>query len=115
MPTADDYKKAIILTPGYAITYRSFRQTASRQNRTLMSQEYERIVNELVSESCGKIASFRVANTSKDCKVFIKQTYDQLPTELKNRVEMGIYEQKRTCNLPKAITPAMRDALELLI
>ena len=79
-PSEIDYKRAILLTPGTMVTYRSFKQSTSKCLRGLLSHEFENIIRDFVTANVGNIYSVIAPGSSWQSKVFVKVIYtDYLP------------------------------------
>ena len=101
----------MLLTPGPVFTYRSFKQSASKKYRGLLSNEFNDIVKEFIEENVGEVVVVRPNGSNKDSKIFKKKTFQELPSYVRNIVTENQYSMKLNSKPPKSITPSM---LELI-
>ncbi|XP_057297169.1 uncharacterized protein LOC130626079 isoform X2 [Hydractinia symbiolongicarpus] len=114
-PTSDEYKKAVLMTPGAFVTYRSFKQSTSKRFRGLLSQEFVKFLENFVNKDIGRLVSVRAVGSSKSSKVFVKKEFRDLPSEIKNWLQESEYETKRLAKHPVCITDRIIESINLEI
>ena len=76
-PSLEDIEAAVIFFPGRVVTYRGFKQSASRAVRTTAQQEFATACSHL--SSYGRLVNIRVPRQTKPTKVFLKASPENIP------------------------------------
>ncbi|XP_057290903.1 uncharacterized protein LOC130613599 [Hydractinia symbiolongicarpus] len=111
-PTLKDYTIALLNMPGRIVTYRSYKQCASKRLRSMISSDYKKICEDLVMINAGKLNSVRLNGQSEESYIFVKLPYDELPEEVKSNMQKNTYLTKYEMNSPKSITQNIIDAVQ---
>ena len=114
LPTDTEFKKAILMCQGYAVTFRSYKQCCSKKYRALLSKDFYIYINQLTEANVGKICSFRVDGASKESIIFVKNKMQEWEdVNLKNlfAISESAYEEKRNGKVHRSITTLMQDHL----
>lgn len=78
-PTHDDYKLAILLTPGPVLTLRSFKQSVSHRLRGIILQEFHTILENFVTKELGIIPLHEIVRITKRQQSFHQEKIRKYP------------------------------------
>ena len=110
-PTRLEVKTACILFSGPVVTFRLFKQSASRSLRGIAEPEFRDAIVSLENTGMGKVRSFRIPRTPNPATVFVKNELDNItwPSNLCSQTE---YRQRYQLPTYRSVTPAIKRELE---
>ena len=110
-PTTLAIKAACLLFAGPVLTYRCFKQGASRPLRGIAEAEFTNAITALRTSNFGRVVSVRVPRTPRLMVALVKHKPDdiQWPSSLCEEQE---YRQRYNIPTHRSVTPAIRRALE---
>ena len=109
-PSMSSVKAACILFPGPVLTFRAFKQSATRSMRGIADAEFQEAISLLEIAGMGNTYRIRVPRTPNLVTVFVKKNPDKInwPSDLCSQSE---YRQRYNLSAHRSITTAIKREL----